>query len=629
MAQDLVVNLVDDDHQSINDSSTQSTFVNNARDTSFLFKKMGSKRKKTTHFSYLSLFGSALSLVNVQTGILPIFSFMIQSGGPVVMIWDWIIFGIFSIFTSIALGELSSLYPSMGATYVWSKVTGGPKWGNFASWIGGWMIILGNVAAMSSSSYASCTVLSEIHYVVTTDEQANSYGSQLGTISMFFLYSLLFIIAAVLNTAGENVLPKVEEYGVIIQMFSLIFTVIYTLTSAKTFATSDFVWTDYINFTGFSDPFYVASLGMLAPAYTFVGYDVAAKLCEESPNATTLAAKTMVGANLACLITGIMQILSMNYAISQEMLPGLENANATESWSHVWSDSKMGTSGAIGLLILLFINLFISLIAAVTSTSRSMYALARDELIPFAHFFYNPALPDEINYEDSFEVEDRGSSVSSSADDDNEDLLNGLQSGQSEAGKKCEMCCCFLWDKFMKMIYQLIGLSITDRNTPFKTVWLCTLIAWVLTTAALPSSAILTTLFSLSSISLFIAYLIPIFFRMIHANPNAPPGEPKFSIGKYSQLNNFLSCIWLVYTVVACCLQASLPVERSNFNFSGPVLLAVLFLVTIWWSLDAKTWFTGPKGILWCEDKERHSSEEIISTRNTSISTATSSHTDI
>ena len=627
MTSDLNAKLVENDTS--DDMSSIGSSVK-MRDTSFLFRKMGSRRKKTTHFSYLSLFGSALSLVNVQTGILPIFSFMIQSGGPVVMIWDWIIFGIFSILTSIALGELSSLYPSMGATYVWSKVTGGQRWGNYASWIGGWMIILGNIAAMSSSCYASCSILSEIHYVATTNEATGDYGEQLSTGSIFLLYTLLFIVAGVLNTAGETVLPKVEEYGVLVQMFSFIFTVIYTLTSAYNYQSSNFVWTDYINVTGLSNSFYVMGLGMLAPAYTFVGYDVAAKLCEESPNATTLSAKTMVWSNVACMIMGVMQILSMNYVIQDSLLSGLENPNATESWTHIWQFSKMGTSGALGLLVLLFLNLFISLIAAATSTSRSMYAMARDELIPFSHTFYNPSLPDEED-----DIDDLFSSGRPNNSSIDQGDLNSLRSSnasndeQSQGGTKDKNCFRFIFEKVISIVYQLLGLSITNRNTPFKTVWLCTIIAWVLTTAALPSSAILTTLFALSSISLFIAYLIPIFLRMISANPQAPTKEGKFSIGSFSQVNNLVSCIWLIYTVVACCLQSSYPVNTGNFNFAGPVLILVLMVVSIWWVLDAKNWFKGPKGIQWVDEDETEESGEYNRSQSSSVSTTNTVHTDL
>ena len=97
--------------------------------------------------------------------------------------------------------------------------------------------------------------------------------------------------------------------------------------------------------------------------------------------------------------------------------------------------------------------------------------------------------------------EEEGESINSIRESSSYQEILG---NQSESGKKCEACFCTLWEKFVRLVHQLVGLSIRHKNTPYKTVWLCTGIAWLLTTAALPSNTILIALFALSSISLFV-----------------------------------------------------------------------------------------------------------------------------
>ena len=52
-----------------------------------------------------------------------------------------------------------------------------------------------------------------------------------------------------------------------------------------------FVFTEFVNDTGWENPIYVAAIGLLLAQYTFCGYDASAHLSEETSNASVTAAQ--------------------------------------------------------------------------------------------------------------------------------------------------------------------------------------------------------------------------------------------------------------------------------------------------------------------------------------------------
>ena len=65
-------------------------------------------------------------------------------GGPVVLVWSWILTGAMTTLVGLAMAELSSAFPVSGGLYFWSFMLAG-KYGPVASWYVGWVNLLGQV----------------------------------------------------------------------------------------------------------------------------------------------------------------------------------------------------------------------------------------------------------------------------------------------------------------------------------------------------------------------------------------------------------------------------------------------------------------------------------------------------
>lgn len=85
------------------------------------------------------------------TGVTTLYNTGLKYGGPVSVVYGWLIAGSFTIFVGLSMAEICSSYPTSGGLYYWSAKLAGPRWAPFASWLTGWYFPLLSVIPHSSS----------------------------------------------------------------------------------------------------------------------------------------------------------------------------------------------------------------------------------------------------------------------------------------------------------------------------------------------------------------------------------------------------------------------------------------------------------------------------------------------
>ena len=86
--------------------------------------------------------------------------------------------------------------------------------------------------------------------------------------------------------------------------------------SRTTTSPPSFVFTEFVNDTGWSSPFYVAAIGLLLAQYTFSGYDASAHLSEETSNASVVAPRRASSASIwVSWIAGFVLLAGLTFAI--------------------------------------------------------------------------------------------------------------------------------------------------------------------------------------------------------------------------------------------------------------------------------------------------------------------------
>ena len=92
-----------------------------------------------------SNFAVSFTIISVLSGCLTLYYFGMQEGGPVDIVWGWIIVGFFTLVVGLGMAEIASAYPTAGGLYYWSAKLAKRNPGAW-SWFTGWFNLLGQVA---------------------------------------------------------------------------------------------------------------------------------------------------------------------------------------------------------------------------------------------------------------------------------------------------------------------------------------------------------------------------------------------------------------------------------------------------------------------------------------------------
>ena len=68
------------------------------------------------------------------------------TGGPVIIVWSWVIGSALSVLIALSMAEICSTYPSAGSVYHWAGNLAPKKYGPLAAYVTGWFNFLGNAA---------------------------------------------------------------------------------------------------------------------------------------------------------------------------------------------------------------------------------------------------------------------------------------------------------------------------------------------------------------------------------------------------------------------------------------------------------------------------------------------------
>jgi len=133
---------------------------------------------------------------------------------------------------------------------------------------------------------------------------------------------------------------------------------------------------------------YVCLIGALAPASLFTGYDTAGHVAEETHVSHISTPRAMFLAVCNALVLGLVLIVGINFCITDyDALTG-DATPSHASYVILW-EQTVGPKVAVFFLVILFVGIECSNCANLTSASRMIYALARDDALPFSKHLYH------------------------------------------------------------------------------------------------------------------------------------------------------------------------------------------------------------------------------------------------
>src|SRR4030088_2081576 len=79
--------------------------------------RLGYAQELLRKMSGFSNFAVSFTIISILSGCLTLYGFGLNTGGPVVIIWGWLIVGAMVTLVGLAMAEVCSSYPTAGGLY--------------------------------------------------------------------------------------------------------------------------------------------------------------------------------------------------------------------------------------------------------------------------------------------------------------------------------------------------------------------------------------------------------------------------------------------------------------------------------------------------------------------------------
>jgi amino acid transporter len=284
----------------------------------------------------------------------------------------------FALVVALCMAQVASAFPTAGGLYHWSSILGGRGWGWATAWfnLGGLVFV---TAAINVGAYG--LFVNFVGPMLGIDPSKLGVGHQIAGVA------LISLSHALLNHFGIRLTTVLTDFS-----GYLIFAVALALTVAMLVAAPKLEPSRLLQFTNFGGAaggdvwpardslVTMTLLALLWPIYTITGFDASAHTSEETVDAARNAPRGMLRSVYLSGLVGWVMVSAFVLA-----MPSVTESarHGAELFPRLMSTVLPGTL-ARGLWIGIVVANYLCGLACLTSTSRMMYAFARDGGLPLS-----------------------------------------------------------------------------------------------------------------------------------------------------------------------------------------------------------------------------------------------------
>ncbi len=502
--------------------------------------KLGYSQDLHRSWSGFSNFAISFSIISILAGCFTNFGAGFNNGGPISISWSWPILGVFILIIGFTMSELVSAYPTSGGIYWWAAKLGGPRAGFFT----GWLNLIGLIAVTAGVSYGCATFID-----LTISTWSESFAASYSLSRVFWIFLAVLAGAAVLNIFSSHLMAIMNNVSVWWHVIGASVIVLILLFIPDQHQSFSYVFTERFNNSGFLDGgtssfgfwFAIVPFGFLLTQYTITGFDACAHLSEETASASKAAAKGIWRSIFYSVLGGYILLLCVVFAIPNDASGNPDNAGVGAGGVAYIFVQSLGVNWGGFVLFISASAQFFCATSCMTSASRMTYAFSRDGAIPGSR---------------------RWAALNAKRTPANAVLFVGVLAA-------------------LVTLPALIEVNIGTEDAPL----------------IIPVAFYAVT--SIAVIGLYLAFAIPIWLRWTHGD--------KFDVGswnngaKYKWMNPIavaeiiIVSLYLMMPFVPGAVPFSDDFSWKFVNYAPIVTVGALILLTIWWNVSAKNWFTGPK----------------------------------
>lgn len=347
---------------------------------------LGYAQELSRRMGGFSNFAISFSIICILAGGISSFAAAFNSTGGGGAFVGWFVGGLFALLVSFSMGQIASAYPTAGGLYHWGSILGGKFWG----WLTAWFNLLGLVFVVSSVD----VYLYLVFFKGLLLETVLQYDTSAFTIMHQHIFvAIVLITQALLNHYGIGLTTKLTDFsGYFIFALTIVFIIsLFVFSPVEKLDFSRlFTFTNYTGEAGggvipSATPsiFLAFFFGLIYVMYTITGFDASGHTSEETHDAQVNVPKGMWTSVFYSWTFGLVMVAAFILT-----MPSIEEGAAAgfNSFFYMWSASEMPYALKLFLAVGFVIVNYICALAGLTSTSRMMYAFARDGGLPASGF---------------------------------------------------------------------------------------------------------------------------------------------------------------------------------------------------------------------------------------------------
>jgi len=339
---------------------------------------MGYAQELARRMSGFSNFAISFSIICILAGGITSFPLAMATGGGFQATIGWIVGGVFALIVAASLGQIGSAYPTAGGLYHWSSILGGRGWG----WATAWINLLGLIFVVASVNVGVYLLFVGLVAGPIFGMDTSTWGFWQQTIAVV----LITATQGLFNHLGIKTTTALTDFsGYLILVVAVILTLTFLVWGASFDLSRMFA---FVNNTGDTGGGYVPEprtalvaflVGLLYPLYTITGFDASAHTSEETHDARNSVPRGMIHAVLWSLVFGFVMAVSFVVASPDLAATAKDGGNA---WFNLFNNlpAPFWLKALLGISIVL--SNYLCALAGLTSTSRMIFAFARDGGLP-------------------------------------------------------------------------------------------------------------------------------------------------------------------------------------------------------------------------------------------------------
>ena len=341
-----------------------------------LLRSMGYAQELLRRMSGFSNFAISFSIICILAGGITSLQLGVSAVGGAAAGIVWPLGVGFSLVVALCMAQVASAFPTAGGLYHWSAILGGRGWGWATAWfnLGGLVFV---TAAVNVGAYS--LFVNFVGPLLGIDPARLTVTHQVIGVTLITASHALF------NHLGIRVTTMLTDFsGWLIFAVAVLLTLVMLLGAPHVDAGRLFTFANYSGTSGgdvwpeTGGLLRMTLLGLMWPVYTITGFDASAHTSEETLHAARNVPRGILRSVYLSGLFGWVMVASFVIA-----MPSVADAAAQGANVFPWLMAQIapGPLGAALWCGIVIANYLCGL-ACVTSTSRMMYAFARDGGLP-------------------------------------------------------------------------------------------------------------------------------------------------------------------------------------------------------------------------------------------------------